>query len=146
MSGIDLVGEVQEWLNWHAWRACVPVRVPWVLPFWDSSRKGSLLRSTPERENPTLLWCRLFFGGFGRMFYAYVLRSSRDGTYYYGHCDDLEVRLRIHNAGKVRYTKGHIPFVLQYSETFSTRKEAAARERFFKSLAGYLWLRSKGII
>ncbi len=24
------LGEVQEWLNWHAWRACVRVTVPWV--------------------------------------------------------------------------------------------------------------------
>lgn len=21
---------MQEWLNWHAWKACVPATVPWV--------------------------------------------------------------------------------------------------------------------
>ena len=34
---------MQEWLNWHAWKACVRATVPWVLP------KEHL------RWNPTLL-------------------------------------------------------------------------------------------
>ncbi len=25
-----LFGKVQEWFNWHAWKACVLARVPWV--------------------------------------------------------------------------------------------------------------------
>ena len=80
------------------------------------------------------------------MFFAYILRSLRDGTYYYGHCANLHQRLSTHNTGRARYTKGHIPYVLHYKEIFGTKKEAAARERFFKSLAGNLWLRAKGII
>jgi hypothetical protein len=26
----EAIGEVQEWLNWHAWKACVRESVPWV--------------------------------------------------------------------------------------------------------------------
>ncbi|MEX2117784.1 MAG: GIY-YIG nuclease family protein [Bacteroidota bacterium] len=83
---------------------------------------------------------------FGGMFYTYILRSLRDGTYYYGHCADLHARLAAHNAGRGHYTKGHSPYVLHYWEAFNTKREATARERFFKSLAGNLWLRAKGII
>jgi len=80
------------------------------------------------------------------MFYTYILRSIKDKTYYYGSTEHLNKRIETHNAGKVRYTKGHKPYNLHYYETFSTRKEAFARERFFKFIDGYNWLRSKGII
>ena len=62
------------------------------------------------------------------------------------HCEKMEKRLHIHNAGKVRYTKGHIPYKLHYFEKYPTRKEAAARERFFKTIDGFVWLRCQGII
>ena len=80
------------------------------------------------------------------MYHAYVLRSLRDGSFYYGSTENLEKRLGEHNAGKVRYTKGHLPCVLHYAESFPTRREAAARERFFKTIGGYRWLRNAGII
>lgn len=80
------------------------------------------------------------------MFQSYILLSLRDGTYYYGHSKDVISRLREHNAGRQKYTKGHLPYILHYSENHETRKEAAARERFFKTIEGYKWLREKGII
>jgi putative endonuclease len=80
------------------------------------------------------------------MYYAYVLKSLRDSSFYYGSSEDLEKRLAEHNAGKVRYTKGHAPYGLHYSESFQTRKEAAAREKFWKTITGYRWLRKANII
>jgi putative endonuclease len=80
------------------------------------------------------------------MFYAYVLKSLKDRTYYYGSTNNLEGRIKYHNSGKVRYTKGHKPYKLQYYETFNSRKEAFARENFFKSIDGYNWLKARGII
>jgi putative endonuclease len=80
------------------------------------------------------------------MYSAYVLRSLRDGSFYYGSTEDLARRLIEHNAGKVRYTKGHTPYVLHYAEVFATRKEAAARERYWKTMTGYRWLRKAGIV
>lgn len=80
------------------------------------------------------------------MYYAYILLSQRDGTYYYGSAENLLTRLDTHNRGKVRYTKGHIPYILHYSEEFPSRAEAVGRENFFKSIAGYRWLRKEGII
>ncbi|HLG32162.1 MAG TPA: GIY-YIG nuclease family protein [Ignavibacteriaceae bacterium] len=80
------------------------------------------------------------------MFYTYILRSLNDKTNYYGSTEDLEERIIIHNSGKVKYTKGHIPYKLHYFETFSTRREAIDRERFFKSIDGFKWLKSEGVI
>ena len=79
------------------------------------------------------------------MFYPYILKSLRDGSYYYGSTKDIDQRLREHNSGKVRYTKGHLPYAIHYFETFSSRKEANEREKFFKSIEGYKWLKEKGI-
>ncbi|HEY9167400.1 MAG TPA: GIY-YIG nuclease family protein [Candidatus Kryptonia bacterium] len=79
------------------------------------------------------------------MFSTYILQSLRDSSYYYGQCKDIERRLKEHNSGRSQYTKGHVPYVLLYFEEFETRKEAAARERFFKSIDGYIWLKHKGI-
>ena len=80
------------------------------------------------------------------LFYAYILKSLKDSSFYYGSTKDLKVRLKEHNSGKVKYTKGHKPYILHYKELFETRKEAMAREKFFKSIDGYNWLKSKKII
>jgi putative endonuclease len=75
------------------------------------------------------------------MFYAYILRSLKDGTLYKGSTADLQNRLKYHNAGKVQSvqsTKAHRPWVIHYYEEFKTKKEAIKREHFFKSYQGYL--------
>ena len=81
-----------------------------------------------------------------RVYFAYVLRSVKDGTHYYGSTSDLNKRVREHNSGKARFTKGHRPFEILYSENFTTKSEALKREKFFKSIAGYRWLRDQGVI
>jgi putative endonuclease len=80
------------------------------------------------------------------MFYAYILQSKSHSTYYYGSSQDVDKRLKEHNAGKVRYTKGRRPWKLHYTEEFETRPEAVQRERFFKSIDGYNYLKEHGII
>ena len=80
------------------------------------------------------------------MFYTYILKSQKDGRFYYGSTSNIETRLKNHNGGKVRSTKSRRPFVLHYQETFDSKKEAIKREIFFKSIDGYNFLKSKGII
>jgi putative endonuclease len=80
------------------------------------------------------------------MFYAYILKSLKDNSYYYGSTGNLGKRISEHNLGKTKYTKGHRPYLVHYFEVFVTRKDAFRRERFFKSIDGYKWLKSKGII
>jgi putative endonuclease len=80
------------------------------------------------------------------MFYTYILKSQKDGRFYYGSTSDIETRLKSHNGGKVRSTKSRRPLVLHYQETFDSKTEAIRRETFFKSIDGYNFLKSKGII
>tara|TARA_R110002124_G_scaffold255201_1_gene420887 strand:+ start:21332 stop:21508 length:177 start_codon:yes stop_codon:yes gene_type:complete len=58
----------------------------------------------------------------------------------------MGARLKAHNKGKVRYTKGRRPWMFHYKEEFATRSEAYRREQFFKSIDGYNYLKEKGII
>jgi putative endonuclease len=80
------------------------------------------------------------------VYYAYVLQSENYNTYYYGSTKDLQVRLKEHNAGKVRYTKGRRPWKLHYYEKYESRSEAMKREKFFKSIDGYNYLKESKII
>jgi putative endonuclease len=80
------------------------------------------------------------------MYFAYILKSEKDGRYYYGSTSNLERRLAAHNAGKVRSTKGRRPLKLIYFEQFTSRSAAFQREQFFKSLDGYIWLKKHRII
>ncbi|MEM1323850.1 MAG: GIY-YIG nuclease family protein, partial [Bacteroidota bacterium] len=38
------------------------------------------------------------------MYFTYILKSTINNRYYYGHTKDLQARLKAHNAGKVRST------------------------------------------
>jgi len=80
------------------------------------------------------------------LYYAYILQSEMNGSHYYGHTGDLENRLKKHNAGRVRSTKAYRPWKLFYFEELLTKSDAYKREQFFKSIDGYTYLKSKGII
>jgi putative endonuclease len=67
------------------------------------------------------------------MFYVYVLKSLRDGIRYVGSGEDYQERLRRHNKGDYRFSKGHRPWKLVYTESYQTRVEAVRRERFLKT-------------
>ncbi len=88
----------------------------------------------------------------GDKFYTYILVSLKGKTssgkkrYYFGHTKNLETRIKTHNAGKVRSTKALRPWEIHYFEEFASRKEAFAREMFFKSFEGRIWLKEKSII
>lgn len=79
------------------------------------------------------------------MYYVYVLKSKKDGTCYYGSTSNLQTRLQQHNKGKVRYTKGHRPYQLYYFEEYKTRTEAVQKEKYFKTIDGYNWLKENKI-
>jgi putative endonuclease len=80
------------------------------------------------------------------MYYTYILKSLKDGRYYYGHTEDLIRRIHEHNLGQVKATKYRKPLILHYVEKYESRSEAAKREYFFKTIDGYLHLKEKGII
>ena len=65
---------------------------------------------------------------------CYMLRCS-DGSLYTGWTNDLERRLRAHQAGKGgKYTRSRLPVELVYREEFETREAAMSREWHLKRL------------
>jgi len=66
------------------------------------------------------------------MFFVYVLQSKKDESFYVGYSADPKKRLREHNKGKERYTKGHVPYEIVHVESFITQKEAKDRETAIK--------------
>ena len=77
------------------------------------------------------------------MYFAYVIFSKSFKRFYKGHCQNLEKRLSEHNKGLTKSTKPFIPWELIYFEAFSTREEAIAREKYFKTAAGRRYLKIK---
>jgi putative endonuclease len=66
--------------------------------------------------------------------YVYIL-ECRDGTLYTGWTNDIERRLKAHNAGSgAKYTRGRGPVKLVYTEILRERGEALAREAQIKRL------------
>ena len=64
----------------------------------------------------------------------------------YGHTSNLSKRLVEHNNGKSLSTRSKGPWKLVYQEEYSSRAEAASRERYFKSVEGRLELKTKRIL
>lgn len=68
------------------------------------------------------------------MNYAYLVRCS-DNSLYAGWTNDIEKRLKSHNAGTgAKYTRARLPVTLAYLETFDTKSEAMKREAALKKL------------
>ena len=66
--------------------------------------------------------------------FTYILECS-DGSFYTGWTNNLERRVKAHNAGKgAKYTKSRKPVKLVYFETFLTKQEAMRREWEIKQL------------
>jgi putative endonuclease len=67
------------------------------------------------------------------MYYVYILHSQKDDKLYVGCTNDLERRFREHNSRKVSSTKNRAPLELVFYESFINKKDAFAREQWFKS-------------
>ena len=76
------------------------------------------------------------------MHFVYAIQSGKDGRIYVGMCVNIETRLKEHNAGKTRSTKGFIPWKLIYKELLETRLDARKREIYLKSGIGKEFLKS----
>ena len=67
------------------------------------------------------------------MYYVYVLKSIFHDRLYIGSTQDIQQRLRSHNAGKTKSIKAYIPFQLIYSESYEQKKDALIREKQIKN-------------
>jgi hypothetical protein len=87
------------------------------------------------------------------MFYVYILRSEKTGRRYVGSCEDLDDRVRRHNAGEAKATRHGIPWndrrvvfgrrrsrdepeVGSHREFFDAPRSCAKRERYYETGRG----------
>ena len=69
------------------------------------------------------------------MAYTYMLECS-DGSLYVGWTDDLEKRIRTHQAGRGgKYTRSRLPVRLAYFEELPDKSAAMSREWHLKRLS-----------
>jgi len=112
------------------WPVRLRVRTP---PFHGGDTSSNLVRATKDLR---LLWDPFLF-----MVTVYVIESLSDQTWYTGMALDAEKRLKEHNNGKNRFTKGHRPWKIIFTELHSEWESARKREKYFKSAAGKIWLK-----
>jgi predicted GIY-YIG superfamily endonuclease len=73
---------------------------------------------------------------------VYALFSEGSREIYVGMALNAERRLKEHNSGKNRYTKGLRPWRILKVETFEDWSRARVREKYFKTGVGKEFLRS----
>ncbi len=77
------------------------------------------------------------------MMFVYVLKSEKEGRLYVGMTISVEKRLKEHNAGKTKSTKGYRPWKVVHTEEYPDRTTARKREKYLKSGYGKQWLKNK---
>ena len=76
------------------------------------------------------------------MHYLSILLNEAKNRTYTGVADDVNKRLKTHNAGRVKSSSPHRPYKVIHTESFDTLSEARQKERFYKSTTG--WCRKIG--
>ncbi|HPS13130.1 MAG TPA: GIY-YIG nuclease family protein, partial [Prolixibacteraceae bacterium] len=98
--------------------------------------EGRGFESRPHRQMEKVASREVTFFGIcniqDKMFYAYIIQSQKDLSFYIGHTSDMQKRLDYHNSGLSCYTSKKKPWKLVYFETYETKQEANAREYFLK--------------
>ena len=74
---------------------------------------------------------------------VYVLKSAEHWRFYVGMSQNLERRLREHNNGSTKSTKGYLPWELFFYEEYKTTAEARKREKYLKSGVGKEYIKIK---
>jgi len=70
------------------------------------------------------------------MHYVYILLNEAKTRTYTGVADDVNKRLALHNAGRVKASRPYRPYHIVHAEEFQTLKEARQKEKFYKSTTG----------
>ena len=68
------------------------------------------------------------------MYTLYILHSKSINRYYVGYTNDIDRRISEHNRIKGKYTDAGLPWILVYTESYDSKKEAMKREKFIKSM------------
>lgn len=71
-----------------------------------------------------------------KMHYLYILLNEAKTRTYTGVADDVNKRLAVHNAGKVKASRPYRLYNIIHTESFETLKAARQKEKFYKSTTG----------
>ena len=73
----------------------------------------------------------------GKFWYVYMLQSiERPDRWYVGITEDLQERLKVHNAGKVAHSSKFLPWRIETAVVFRDKSKALAFEKYLKSQSG----------
>ena len=79
-----------------------------------------------------------------------MLQSEKNHRYYYGHCEDIDERLRQYNANQSPYTSGKGPWILKGYIQGKSRSEVMAIELKLKMMKNpkraLRWLERNGSV
>ena len=75
--------------------------------------------------------------------YVYVLKSNNHYRFYVGMTMNVERRVKEHNSGKTKSTKGYRPWSLFFFEEHDSRGAARMREKYLKSGIGKEFIKDK---
>ncbi len=74
---------------------------------------------------------------------TYIIYSESADRFYIGQCEDLDIRLQQHNAGKTKSIKYGIPWKIVYTEVCKNRSEAIQLERKIKNRGAKRFLENR---
>jgi len=78
-----------------------------------------------------------------QFYYTYILKSLKDRKNYTGYTENLKLRFKQHQDGKVESTKNRRPLKLIYFEGCLNKKDAKKREKYFKTYYGKMFLKKR---
>ncbi len=77
------------------------------------------------------------------MFYVYILISLKDLNFYIGFTNNLKIRIKQHQEGKVTSTSKRLPIRLIHYECYIKADDARRNEKYYKTTKGRNDLRKK---
>jgi len=80
------------------------------------------------------------FALMGQIWFAYIIQSQTDASYYVGHTHDLELRVLHHNDGWTISSKAGRPWRLVYAEMCGSKGEAMKREKHIKRMKSKVFI------
>ncbi|MFA6407832.1 MAG: GIY-YIG nuclease family protein [Candidatus Paceibacterota bacterium] len=66
-------------------------------------------------------------------FFVYFLKSLKNNDIYIGSTSNIDRRVALHNAGRVKSTKGYCPWQLLEYKEYPSRSESMKAELFYKT-------------
>lgn len=78
-------------------------------------------------------------------YYVYILRSTKDGSYYTGVTSDLRRRIGEHHSGSPKYSSTKGPFNIVWYGAFMSKERAYEFEVYLKSGSGFAF-RNKHLV